>query len=46
MGLEGAIALYRPGLGEPEIIDLPQTTVLKSGNKVRPTSIVNSAAIR
>ena len=40
MGLEGAIALYRPGLGEPEIFDLPQTTVLKLGSKVRPTSIV------
>ena len=40
MGLEGAIAVYRPGLGKPEIIELPQTSGLKFGKKVRPPSIV------
>ena len=39
MGLEGAIALYKPGLGEPEIIELPSRTIRKSGNAVKATSI-------
>ena len=40
MGLEGAIALYRPGLGEPEVIKLPSGMILKSGDKIQATSIV------
>ena len=41
IGLEGAIALYRPGLGKPEVIELPHTTILRSGNAVKATSIAN-----
>ena len=40
MGVDGGIALYRPGIGEIEIVDLPQTRVLQSGDKLLPTSVV------
>jgi len=40
MGLEGGVALYRPGLGEIEIVDLPQTRVLQSGDKLLPKSVI------
>ena len=40
MGLEGEIALYRPDLGEPEVIELTSKMVLQSGDRVRATSVV------
>ena len=40
MGLEGEIALYRPELGEPEVIELTSKMVLRSGDVVRATSVV------
>ncbi len=40
MGLEGEIALYRPELGEPEVITLTSKMVRQSGDEVRATSVV------
>ena len=40
IGFEDSIGLYRPGLGQPEYYELPETSLLKKGGRLRASPII------